>query len=161
MVSDNIEIRLGNAFAFQPIKQSPFVSVMDEIASEESFTMSNKTFFGFALADSMFSGFCTIFHTPLKAEQVEEILKLAAGEGTLVSCLNPSHAATITAARTRFGIEVPIPEIPPQVQLVRGDSLIVMGVRGLPRLTDRHEYTENEIAQATFSFSRYYVIPEM
>lgn len=36
-----------------------------------------------------------------------------------------------------------------------GDSVIVMGVRGLPRLTDRHEYTEAEIAAATFEFSEY------
>jgi hypothetical protein len=33
-----------------------------------------------------------------------------------------------------------------------------MGVRGLPRLEGRHEYTEEEIAAATFSFSEYTVV---
>ncbi|MBU3924918.1 hypothetical protein KJ854_03200 [Patescibacteria group bacterium] len=35
--------------------------------------------------------------------------------------------------------------------------MIVMSVRGLPRLTDRHEYTEEEVAKATFAFSVYNV----
>lgn len=41
--------------------------------------------------------------------------------------------------------------------MFQGDCEIVMGVRGLPRLTDRHEYTDEEIAEATFSFSIYTV----
>lgn len=85
-------------------------------------------------------------------EQVKELV----GQG-LESCLNPSHAATIVAMQNRFGIAVDIPATPPRVELRRGDSLIVMGVRGLPRLTDRHEYTAEEIASATFAFSIYEV----
>lgn len=73
------------------------------------------------------------------------------------SCCNPSHKATIDAMKARFGIDVPIPETPPRVVLGSGDSVIVMGVRGLPRLTDRHEYTEDEIASATFTFAMYTV----
>ena len=111
----------------------------------------NKKFFGFALADSMFQGDCVINRKTLTAEEV----KVMAGE--LTPCLNPSHQATIAAMRQRYGIEVEIPETPPRVALESGDSVIVMGVRGLPRLTDRHEYTEEEIAQATFSFSEYTV----
>lgn len=41
--------------------------------------------------------------------------------------------------------------------LAVGDSVVVMGVRGLPRLTDRHEYSEEEVAQATFEFHEYTV----
>ena len=99
-------------------------------------------FFGFALADSMFSGDCAIQRKVLTADEV----KAMAGE--LTPCLNPSHQATIDAMRKRYGIDVAIPEIPPRVSLGVGDSVVVMGVRGLPRLTDRHEYTEEEIAQA-------------
>lgn len=73
-------------------------------------------------------------------------------------CLNPSHAATIAAMRDRYGIDVPIPTSPPRVELAQCDSIIVMGVRGLPRLTDRHEYTAEEVAQATFQFARYTVL---
>ena len=110
-------------------------------------------FFGFALADSMFSGNCTIARRVLSVDQAKEMI--AAG---VQSCLNPSHQATIDAAKSRFGIEVQIPETPPRVVIGVGDSLIVMGVRGLPRLTDRHEYTEAEIAAATFQFAEYRVV---
>ena len=110
-----------------------------------------KKFFGFALADSMFSGDCVIRRKALTPEEV----KAMAGE--LIPCLNPSHTATIDAMRTRFGIDIAIPETPPRVSVGPGDTVIVMGVRGLPRLTDRHEYTAEEIAKATFSFSAYTV----
>ena len=83
--------------------------------------------------------------------------EIRAIEASVESCCNPSHAATIEAMRTRFQINVAIPESPPKVSLEMGDSIIVMGVRGLPRLTDRHEYNEQEIAQATFSFAKYTV----
>jgi hypothetical protein len=111
-----------------------------------------KTYFGFALADSMFSGNCQVTRRVLSVEEVRALV----AQG-VESCCNPSHKATIDAMRSRFGIDVPIPETPPQVVLGPGDSVIVMGVRGLPRLTDRHEYTEEEIAQATFSFAMYTV----
>jgi hypothetical protein len=109
-------------------------------------------YFGFALADSMFAGNCTIVRTALTAEEV----KAMAGEFT--PCLNPSHKATIDAMHSRFDIDVEIPAQPPRVSVGVGDSVVVMGVRGLPRLTDRHEYTEEEIASATFSFSEYKVV---
>ena len=48
----------------------------------------------------------------------------------------------------RFGIDVVIPEKPPIVSLHPGDSVIVMAVRGLPRLEGRHEYTPEEVAGA-------------
>ena len=110
------------------------------------------TFFGFALADSMFKGECAIARTPVGVEAVR-----MAVEAGVESCLNPSHAATIAAMRGRYALDVAIPTTPPQVSLGVGDALIVMGVRGLPRLTDRHEYTEEEVAKATFSFSEYRV----
>jgi len=109
-------------------------------------------FFGFAIADSMFSGDVTISRKELTAEEVAKLL-----EAEVQFCLNPSHVATIVAAKSRYGFKVEIPEKPPVVALTHGDELIVMGVRGLPRLTDRHEYTEEEIAKATFNFSIYSV----
>ena len=116
--------------------------------------MTKKTYFGFALADSMFAtaGACTITRCLLSVEQVAT--KVAEG---VTSCCNPSHEATIDAMRARFALDVSIPDTPPRVSLAHGDSVIVMGVRGLPRLTDRHEYTAEEVAQATFDFSEYTV----
>ena len=109
-------------------------------------------YFGFALADSMFEGECTVKRTPLSIDDVKGIL-----DGSIESCLNPSHGATIQAMNNRFGLHVAIPETPPKVTLRSGDSIVVMGVRGLARLTDRHEYTEEEIAAASFNFSKYSV----
>ena len=116
----------------------------------------SKTYFGFALADGMFAGVgeCTITRRPMEVSEVREM----AEAGVFTPCLNPSHKATIDAMHQRFGIYVPIPERAPFASLTRGDSVVVMGVRGLPRLTDRHEYTEEEIASATFSFSVYTVV---
>lgn len=111
-----------------------------------------KTYFGFALADGMFAGEVTITRRSVTVEEVRQLVK----EG-VVPCLNPSHGATIAAMKDRYGIEVAIPDAPPRVELAPGDSVIVMGVRGLPRLTGRHEYTSDEIAQASFVFTRYSV----
>ncbi len=111
-----------------------------------------KMFFGFALGDSMFPGNCTIRRQVMSAEDVKAAIAVG-----VISCCNPSHTATIHAARDRFGITVPTPEEPPRVELAPGESIIVMGVRGLPRMTGRHEYTHEEVAQATFLFARYSV----
>lgn len=111
-----------------------------------------KVYFGFALADSMFNGDCDIRRRQLTPDEAKIRI-----DQDIVSCLNPSHKATIDAMRARFGIDVTIPEKPPQVALSNDDSIIVMGVRGLPRLTDRHEYTADEIASATFTFAMYTV----
>lgn len=115
--------------------------------------MTGKVYFGFALADSMFAGNCNIRRSVLTAEQVKRDVEL----GIVEACLNPSHEATIKAMRSRFGIDIAIPPAPPRVLVGPGDAVIVMGVRGLPRLTDRHEYTDTEIAQATFEFAEYSV----
>ncbi len=111
-----------------------------------------KTYFGFALGDSMFSGDVAIRRQSLTSVQVKE--EVAKG---VIPCCNPSHSATIHAMQSRFGIDVVIPDTPPRVNLLHGDAVIVMGVRGLPRMTDTHEYTAEEIAQATFQFAKYTV----
>jgi hypothetical protein len=67
-------------------------------------------------------------------------------------CLNPSHQATINAARWRFNLNIVVPDVSARVSLTSGDSVIVMQVKGLPRLTDRHEYSCDEIDQAQFQF---------
>lgn len=111
-----------------------------------------KTYFGFALADGMFQGDCQIERKVLSVEDVKEVV----AQG-VESCCNASHEATVTAMREKFGIEVEIPQTPPRVSLNPGDTVIVMGVRGLPRLTDRHHYTKEEIDGASFVFSSYTV----
>jgi hypothetical protein len=106
------------------------------------------TFFGFGIAPSMFPVDCVITRKGLTPEAAKALV-----EQGVVPCLNPSHKATIDAMKGKFDIEVPIPDKAPAVALNPGDSVIVMGVRGLPRLEGRHEYTDEEVARATFDFS--------
>jgi len=87
-------------------------------------------YFAFALADSVFNGDCIITRRVLSVEEVKE--RIAQG---VDSCLNPSHKASIEAMKSRFGIDVAIPEKPPRVSLSPGDSVIV---RGCSRITAVH-----------------------
>ena len=111
------------------------------------------TYFGFAIADSMFPVSCDVIREPLTVNQVRDMLL----NSDVKMCLNPSHKPTIDVARERFGLDISIPEKPPMVNLVVGDTMIVMSVRGLPRLEGRHEYTTDEIDGATFSFGEWVV----
>lgn len=118
-----------------------------------------KNYFGFAISDSMFSGDVTVTRKCLSEAETRELLRCWKNDGTLVPCLNPSHKATIDAMRERFNIEVAIPETAPRCELVNGDSLLLLQVKGLPRLdATRHEYTKEEIASAIFTFSVWKVL---
>lgn len=108
-------------------------------------------FFGFAIADSMFPTTCTVSRKSLTVDEVR--VKLT----TAQMCVNPSHKPTIDAAVSKYGLAITVPEKAPLVNLKNGDSVIVMSVRGLPRLEGRHEYTADEIDKATFSFGEWTV----
>jgi len=109
-----------------------------------------KVYFGFAISDSMFENIGRIIRLSIASEWAKQFAR----EGA-ISCFNPSHKTTIDVMKEKFGINIEIPKTSPRVVLERGDEIVVMGIRGLPRLTDRHEYTKEEIAQATFTFSLY------
>ena len=108
-------------------------------------------FFGFAVADSMFPADCVVSRRKLTVEEVRG--KLPRAE----MCVNPSHKPTIDVAVAKYGLAISVPEKAPQVKLKGGDSVIVMSVRGLPRLEERHEYTHEEIERATFEFGEWTV----
>jgi len=110
-----------------------------------------RKYFGFAISDSMFSGNISVTRNEMTAQEVKSFI----GSEDVIACLNPSHTATIDAMQRRFGIEIAIPSEPPKVSLNTGDTLVVMTVRGLGRLTDRHEYTAEEIERASFTFARW------
>lgn len=111
----------------------------------------NKTYFGFGIAPSMFpdGGFRK---ETLSVEQAKAVIA-----GGVVSCLNPSHKASIGVMQSRFGISVEIPPKAPSIALQAGDRLVVMGIGGLPRLEGRHEYTADEVNGAKFSFAMFTV----
>ena len=99
-------------------------------------------------------GNCLIDRQVLSEDEAKQ--RISAG---VVSCLNPSHLTTIEAMGSRYGISVEIPEKAPIVSLNHGDAVLVMGVRGLPRLEgESHHYTEEQVAKATFKFTLYSVV---
>ncbi len=100
----------------------------------------------------MFPSVCSI----RKEELTPEAAKAVVAEG-VVPCLNPSHKASIDAMQSRFGISLEIPAKAPQVVVGIGERALVMGVLGLPRLEGRHEYTEQEVANAKFAFALFTV----
>ncbi len=102
------------------------------------------TFIGLAIADSMFPENGFFYRHPLTVEEVQKLAKNA------VSCCNPSHANSLVALEKKHGIHVDAPEKAPKVSLQRGDSIIVLSIRGLPRET--REFTDAEVADATFAF---------
>lgn len=105
-------------------------------------------YFGFAFSAAMLPrGHVTMNKRDVAPAEAVDLIE----EGT-VSCLNRSHQATIEAAHSRFGLVVEVPEKPPVVALTSGDQILILQVRGLPRLTDRHEYTKAEIDSASFTF---------
>jgi hypothetical protein len=87
---------------------------------------------------------------------LQEVIDIVSAS-TTIFCLNPSHKPTCDVA-IKLGIPIVIPEKPPIVKLDVHDHIIVMSVRGLPRLTDRHEYTQDEIAQAEFEYGMWSVM---
>ena len=101
------------------------------------------------MSDSMFGNGANLTKTSVTAEETKTLL-----EGNqVVSAVNAGHLPTLEAARSRYGLVFEVPEKAPNVSLVAGDNLLIMSVRGLPRLQDRHEYTTEEIQSASFVFS--------
>lgn len=98
----------------------------------------------------MFNGRALIQREPLTEHDLRSILS-----GGVISCLNKSHPATLRALKTRCKIDLPIPEFPPRISLEIGDSIVLITLRGLPRHTKSYQYTDGEVARATFSFSRW------
>lgn len=114
------------------------------------------TYFGFAIADGMFSPECFVNRVPISVNEVRATIK----DGGVVPILNPFHTETIAAMNARFDLHIEIPAEPPRVTLATGDRVVVMSVRGLPRLTESREYTAEEIASATFTFGLWTVEPK-
>lgn len=112
-----------------------------------------KIYFGFAIADGMFNEIANVSRRSLDITDPETKKRIE----NAIPAINKFHTATVKAMKVRFGIEVNVPETPPKITLDIGDEMIVMSVRGLPRLTENRHYTGKEIANAEFSFGAWYV----
>ncbi|MEL7037266.1 MAG: hypothetical protein AAFO04_16820 [Cyanobacteria bacterium J06592_8] len=75
-----------------------------------------------------------------------------------IPVFNKGHIATIKAIKTRFYVDLSIPETPPSITLNADDIIYVIQVKGLARLVDRKEYTNEEIANASFSIEKVEVL---
>lgn len=113
-----------------------------------------RTFVGLAMSSTMFAEEALLVRMPIGAQRVMDI----AESEECVSCVNPSHAATIDALREKFGITLPIPETAPKVSLEPGDTLVVLSARFSRRLAEGERYSAEEVAAATFEFVAYAVI---
>lgn len=116
-----------------------------------------RIFVGLAIADSMFPAECSVRRRPCPPPLAMKLLGAPTepdDDSEVVNACNRSHTATLAALKERYGIDltVGLAETPPRVSLGAGDLFIVLSVRGLPRLTDRREYTPAEIAGASFDF---------
>jgi hypothetical protein len=106
-------------------------------------------YIGLAFSASMLPhGTVQLTKTDLTPKQV----RAEVDSGNLVSCCNPYHTATLAMLSEKHGINVDIPPEPPRIDLSLGDSIIVMQASGVPRRTDRLEYTREEIDAASFCF---------
>lgn len=104
-------------------------------------------YIGLAFSLSMLQEDCKLDVKNISVEKVEDYLYWKP-----ISCCNPSHSATLQALKEKFGLQVEVPTTPPRVTLTKGDCILVLQVSGLPRLTDRHEYTSEEVDKAKFNF---------
>lgn len=104
------------------------------------------TYFGFAFSPAMLA----TFPIDINFQELDVATQKANIEAA-ISCLNPSHTATIAVLNSRFNLTIEIPDVAPRVSLHAGDSMYIFQVIGLPRLgADRKEYTHQEIESATF-----------
>lgn len=108
-----------------------------------------RTFFSMEVPYFSFEGHITLSRKELPRGKAIEILS---NDETIVS-LDPSQRAIVKIMNNYLNTHIEIPENPVEVFLERGDSVLIMQVRGLPQLTDRHEYTQEEIDDADFVFS--------
>ena len=94
---------------------------------------------------------CLILRRNITFLQFRDYLRKGA-----ISCLNPSHKNTIREIERRYEILLPTPDSPVRIKLRKGDTMIIITSRGLPRKTGNIiEFTEEELEQATFNFSTY------
>lgn len=112
----------------------------------------SKTYYCFSFSGAMNLGQAITSSRPVSAEDAIAIIKSGVEAG-----YNPAHISTMKAMKQRYGIEVPPPPSAPKIVLAPGDRVLTLEIQGLPRET--REFTDTEVAKATFRFVLYEVAP--
>ena len=118
----------------------------------------NEVFVSFSLSNTMFSGIGkgTITREDVSADYLKDLFKKY---GVIVSA-KPEQRRLLEIINERYGLELEIPETLKIIQLSEKNRRIVnISVEGVKRQNGSllPSYTEEEMAEATFSFVKYYV----
>ncbi len=118
----------------------------------------NEVFVSFSLSNTMFSGIGkgTITREEVSADYLKDLF---AKYGVIVSA-KPEQRPLLELINERYGLELDVPETLKIIQLSEKNRRIVnIYVQGLKRQNGSllPTYTEEEMAEATFGFVKYYV----
>ena len=118
----------------------------------------NEVYVSFSLSNTMFSGIGkgTITREEVSADYLKDLFKKY---GVIVSA-KPEQRRLLELINERYGLELEVPESLKIIQLSEKNRRIVnIYVQGLKRQNGSllPSYTEEEMAEATFGFVKYYV----
>lgn len=118
----------------------------------------NEVYVSFSLSNTMFSGIGkgTITREEVSADYLKDLFKK---HGVIVSA-KPEQRPLLELINERYGLELDVPETLKIIQLSEKNRRIVnIYVQGLKRQNGSllPTYTEEEMAEATFGFVKYYV----
>ena len=118
----------------------------------------NEVFVSFSLSNTMFSGIGkgTITREEVSADYLKDLF----GKYGIIVSAKPEQRRLLELVNERYGLELEIPESLKIVQLSEKNRRIVnISVQGVQRQGGSllPTYTEEELAEATFSFVKYYV----
>lgn len=118
----------------------------------------NEVYISFSLSNTMFSGIGkgTITREDVSADYLKDLFNKY---GVIVSA-KPEQRRLLELINTRYGLELEIPETLQIIQLSEKNRRIVnISVQGLKRQNGSllPTYTDEEFAEATFGFVKYYV----
>ena len=118
----------------------------------------NEVFVSFSLSNTMFSGIGkgTITREEVSADYLRDLF----GKYGVIVSAKPEQRRLLELINERYGLELEIPESLKIVQLSEKNRRIVnISVQGVQRQAGSllPSYTEEELAEATFGFVKYYV----
>jgi len=107
-----------------------------------------KKYLGLTIANSIFPPTCVIKKEQANIDEIKNSLN------EIIICINVAYKWVLEAFVKKFKISLTVPQNNPQPSLTQGDTIYVLSVKGL---SEKGEYTEEEINKATFELFKYTV----